>query len=339
MERAPRSHRRNVSFHQTVFTLRKESCDSQRCKCQDVVAAHLEERKHVRLLKELKDPVCKSHQHSCLRSVPVRRQHDKEHAAQSHAAAPGHLKDLQIRGDKRQSHRHCAEHKLLRPHSLFLRNLSCKCDRSHEKKDPRDNTYRISGSRKPAVRCNKKIKHKKFPPILRIENKRAVNSRLARESWRGIRVGISRHNTSPNPCAFSRSVYQIGNPLSDNASLRWHYPNQVMGRSSQLPLSLYCKLPLSSILCNFMSDIMLNVSGGNVKLCISSCSLRHQYFPCFHILFPCWNKVRYLIFPRIVPAISPARFTGISVYFRSRLSASSGKSFSFSRFSIELFFT
>ena len=58
----------------------------------------------------------------------------------------------------------------------------------------------------------------------------------------------------------------MGNFPSDNASLRWHYPNQVMGRSSQLPLSLYCKLPLSSILCSFMSDTMLNVSDGNVKL-------------------------------------------------------------------------
>ena len=95
---------------------------------------------------------------------------------------------------------------------------------------------------------------------------RPFNSRLARESWRGIRVGISRHNTSPNPCASSRSVYQIGNSLSDNESLRWHYPNQVMGRSPQLPLSLYCKLPLSSILCSFLSDTMLNVFGGNVKL-------------------------------------------------------------------------
>ena len=35
-------------------------------------------------------------------------------------------------------------------------------------------------------------------------------SRLARESWRGIRVSFSWHNTSPNPCASSRSVYQMG---------------------------------------------------------------------------------------------------------------------------------
>ena len=36
-----------------------------------------------------------------------------------------------------------------------------------------------------------------------------------------------------------------------NISLRWHYPDQVMGRSYQLPLSLSYKLPLSSILCSF----------------------------------------------------------------------------------------
>jgi len=28
-----------------------------------------------------------------------------------------------------------------------------------------------------------------------------------------------------------------------SASLRWHYPNQVLGRRSHLPLSLYYKLP------------------------------------------------------------------------------------------------
>ena len=40
-------------------------------------------------------------------------------------------------------------------------------------------------------------------------------SRLARESWRGIRVSFSWHNTSPNPCASSRSVYQMED---------WHPP-------------------------------------------------------------------------------------------------------------------
>ena len=56
-------------------------------------------------------------------------------------------------------------------------------------------------------------------------------SKLARESWRGIRVGISRHNTSPNPSTLrsttvgakqtspgrsapSRSVYQMGGGLT-----------------------------------------------------------------------------------------------------------------------------
>ena len=43
-------------------------------------------------------------------------------------------------------------------------------------------------------------------------------------------------------------------PFVPYTSLRWHYPNQVMGRSSQLPLSLVHKLPI----CDYKAEYKNN---------------------------------------------------------------------------------
>ena len=50
-----------VAFQQTVFALCKESCYAQSCKSQDIVAAYLEESKHIRLLDKLQDAVCQTY--------------------------------------------------------------------------------------------------------------------------------------------------------------------------------------------------------------------------------------------------------------------------------------
>ena len=39
------------------------------------------------------------------------------------------------------------------------------------------------------------------------------------------------------------SAYSMSIAMSLKASLRWHYPNQVLGRRLNLPLSLLHKLP------------------------------------------------------------------------------------------------
>ena len=96
MERASDDNSQDISFHQTVFAFCEEPGQSQRRERQYIIAAHLEERQHKRLLKKLKDPVGKTYHDPRLRAVPVCHKHDEEHTAESNTSAPGHLKDLQI---------------------------------------------------------------------------------------------------------------------------------------------------------------------------------------------------------------------------------------------------
>ena len=144
-----------------MIALCEHTGQAERGKCEDIIAAHLEERKHVRFLDKLQDPVGKPYEQTGPHTVPVRDKYDEQHTAQRNAAAPGHVKDLYVGRNVGQRNGRPAENKLLRAHFLFRGPPARQMPRRKEKDESRRGCHRIAGCRQPAFRIYKHFKHNK----------------------------------------------------------------------------------------------------------------------------------------------------------------------------------